>query len=158
MSRLRTTDYENVLDLIEAVSMTPTVSGVSRLGCTVTCGYTVTDIISSLRLNKPSNAMSDAQVVELLNRGARQGVFTKVCSNAIAPDVAECDDAGLGAPLFRVNQQMVARNQANKIYADAFNRTPVIEYDACATVNPYLDASTGIGSYNTGSMQSNYLC
>ena len=117
MSKLQSSDYENVLDLIEAVFATPNVPGVTRRQR----AYTVDDIIASLLLRFPHSTMTDSQVTELLVRGSRSGVFNVICSNAIAAEVSECDPAGVGQPLYNVNQNMVRRNPANAVYANAFN-------------------------------------
>lgn len=143
MSKLQSSDYENVLDLIEAVYATPNVSGVSRLRGALLCGYSVDNIITSLRQRFPSNAMTDDQVVDLLVRGSRSGVFNIYCSNAANSNVSECDDAGVGQPLYHVNQSMVRRNPANAIYANAFN-PPATKTNlsiSCGGVNEPINAS-----------------
>jgi hypothetical protein len=150
MSRLTASDYTNVLDLIEAVSMTPTVAGVTRLRCSTACGYNTTDITASLRQNFPDNPMTDDEVLSLLSRGAKSGEFSKVCSDAVDPEIAECDAAAIGQPLYKVNQNMVKVNRANKVYADAFNAATVTTFDPCAPpVNPYFDGVVACTASNT---------
>lgn len=161
MSKLKTSDHENVLDLIEAVYATPNVPGVSRLGGKLLCGYTTDNIIASLRQRFPSNTMTDSQVVDLLVRGSRSGVFNVYCSNAASTNVSECDDVGAGQPLYHVNQNMVRRNPANAVYASVFN-PPATKTNlsiGCGGVNQPIDAvgssyfsvfSTGGGGANIG--------
>ena len=124
MSKLTAADYENVLLLIEAVYATPNVPGV--VVCrTSLCGYTVAEIIASVRLRFPASTLTDADIQSLLLRGARSAVFNVVCSNAVSADVSECEAPSVSVPLYTVNQNMVRRNAANKVYADAFNPVPV---------------------------------
>jgi hypothetical protein len=139
MSKLNTSDYNNVLDLIEAVYATPNVPGVSRLTAG-SCGYSVNDIIASLRLRSPENTMSDADVANMLIRGTRSGVF-----NVYYPDIASasttvvwCNASEAGEPVYFVNQNMVRVNPANKVYADAFN-APTVN-------NQILEVGFGISS------------
>lgn len=176
MSRLNSSDYENVLDLIEATYMAPTVAGVSRLRCTPRCGHQTTDILASLRQNFPDNTMTDAQVYDLLARGARSGVFVKVCSDAITTnlssnvdsnnfdsrvgadnnnigDISFCDPTNIGQPLYRVNNNMVRVNKANQIYASAFGFVaPTAQpIDECNNSGGGLNSALGnggVGFYN----------
>jgi hypothetical protein len=149
MSKLVASDYDNVLDLIDAVGMTGSVPGVTKLKCAVACGYNVTDIIASVRLNFPDNTMTDDQIANLLSRATKNGVFNVVCSTAVSSDLSECDLTGVGQPLYRVNQSMVKVNGANKVYADAFNAryatTPIPD----PLVNPYYDANIACVAANT---------
>jgi hypothetical protein len=177
MSRLNSSDYENVLDLIESTYMAPSVAGVSRLRCTPRCGHQSTDILASLRQNFPSNTMSDAQVMDLLARGARSGVFVKYCSAAITNntssnidsnnfdsligvdnngigDISFCDPNGVGQPLYRVNNNMVRVNKANQIYASAFGFvSPTAQpIDECNNSGGGLNSAignAGVGFYNS---------
>ena len=129
MSKLTASDFENVLDLIEAVYATPNVPGVGPRppGGPLRCGYSVSNIIASFRRRFPQSGLSDSDIDNLLMRGSRQGVFNVYCSNAVALDFAQCEDTSASAsePLYHVNQNMVRRNPANKVYADAFNAPPV---------------------------------
>jgi hypothetical protein len=143
MSKLQSSDYNNVLDLIEAVYATPNVPGVSRLRGALLCGYTTTNIIASLRLVHPENTMTDEQVNDLLVRGSRSGVFSIFCTNAVDTQISECDDAGVGQPLYHVSHNMVRRNPANAVYASAFN-PPATKPDlsiGCGGVNAPINAS-----------------
>jgi hypothetical protein len=144
MSKLNSSDHENVLDLIEAVYATPNVPGVARSPC----GYSVTQIIASLRLNFPSNTMTDGQVADMLTRGVRSGVFNRACSTALPSDVFVCANECDGEILYRVNQNMVRLNPANAVYAKVFNPPapkPNLLGD-CGVINSLIDPSTN-GSY-----------
>jgi hypothetical protein len=150
MAKLTSADYENVLDLIEAVYRAPNVSGVSRLGCATACGHTVANIITSLRQHFPTNTMTDTEVEDLLARGARQGVFNKACATATDSEVSECEPLGTSQPLYHVNNNMVRVNQANKVYADAFN-TALEEPAFVEVSNDDMGAAIACaGSFNSG--------
>lgn len=141
MSKLNSSDYDNVLDLIEAVYGTPNVSGVTRSSC----GYSVTNIIASLRLRFPNNTMTDEQVADMLTRGVRSGVFSRACSTAVASDVYVCANECGGEVLYRVNQHMVQLNPANAVYAKAFNppATKANLFGGCGGVNEPINATNG---------------
>jgi hypothetical protein len=141
MSKLNSSDHENVLDLIEAVYATPNVPGVSRSPC----GYSVTQIIASLRLNFPNNTMTDGQVADTLTRGVRSGVFSRACSTAIPSDVYVCANQCDGEILYRVNQNMVRLNPSNVAYANAFN-SPAPKANLrgdCGGVNDPINSTNG---------------
>jgi len=154
MSKLTAADFNDVLDLIEAVYATPNVPGVARLNGALLCGYAVDNIAASYRLRFPTGTLTDAQITDLLVRGARSGVFNIFCSNATATDVAACDAVAAGAPLYHVNQSMVRRNPANAVYANAFN-PPAVRTNlsvGCGGVNAPIDAvgSSYFGVFTTG--------
>ena len=141
MSKLNSSDHENVLDLIEAVYATPNVPGVARSPC----GYSVTQIIASLRLKFPSNTMTDEQVADMLTRGVRSGVFNRACSTAIPSDVFVCANQCDGELLYRVNQNMVRLNPANAAYANVFNPpAPKVNLlGDCGVVNSLINPTNG---------------
>ena len=135
MSRLTSQDYDNVLDLIEAVYATPNVPGVVKNQY----GYQCTDIILSMRLIYPGNTITDAQICNLLARGSRSGVFLTVCSGSTDPAVSTCDD---GIALYSVNRNMVRVNPTNQIYVTAFNGVP--SQPTVPIFNPYIDMTPAI--------------
>lgn len=154
MSKLLASDYDNVLDLIDAVGMTGGVPGVTKLRCTAACGYNTSDIIASMRMNFPDNTMTDGEITNLLARATKSGVFTVTCSTAISADLAECDLDGTGLPLYRINQSMVKVNPANKPYAAAFNARYATPNVANEYVNQSIDAVICAGASNTASVGS----
>ena len=147
MSKLLSTDYNNVLDLIEAVYGTPRVVGVPYSSC----GYTLSNVISSLRIQFPSNTMTDAEVEDTLIRGVRTGVFRRSCSTATTGQF--CNTSCAGDLLYSVNSNMVRTNPANKIYAAVFNPpAPKANYNKnCFGVNDPIDQSVGAfyGAFTT---------
>ena len=157
MSRLTNADYENVLDLIEAVYRTPNVSGVLRLRCTSPCGYNPVDILSSYRATFPNSTLTDNQVNDLLVRGARSGVFSKSCSTATSSDVSEC---GVGSPVYHVNNNMVRANMKNSVYALAFNGPPVPRVVPCdESTNGDINSSIACVSATGGNGNaSGWIC
>lgn len=124
MSRLVPSDYQNVIELIEAVSRVPSVPGIVVSKCSSNvCGYTCSEIIDSMHYFFPSSTLTDAEICNLLLRGSRSGVFKVVCSTASTdPEVSECLQDG--EPLYLVNQSMASVNSANQIYANHFNGGP----------------------------------
>jgi hypothetical protein len=122
MSRLRPSDYSNVIDLIQAVFRTPSIPGVVRN----IDGYLCTDIILSLNTYFPANTMTNEQVCDLLARGARSGVFRRGCSGDSTTTDVSCIESPV-TPLYSVNSAMARVNPANKVYIDALN--PVTETD-----------------------------
>ena len=115
MSRLRTSDFTNVVELIQALFLTPAVSGVTKS----TYGYSCADIILSLRANFPANTMTDNEVCDLLARGAKSGVFLRSCVSAALDGTIAC---GITQPLdyiFRVNPNMARLNSSNLVYLKA---------------------------------------
>ena len=137
MSKLTSADYNNVLDLIEAVYATPNVPGVVRNPSGY--GYPCSDIILSLRLLFPTSTLTDNQICNLLIRGSRSGVFTSACSGATDPEISSCES---GLALYFVNKSMVRVNPANKIYAIAFNGpTPP---STVPIYNPFIDSTPAI--------------
>jgi hypothetical protein len=137
MSKLTPADYDNVLDLIEAIYATPNVPGVVRN--TSGSGYPCADIILSLRLLFPSNTLTDIQICNLLVRGSKSGVFKTTCSGATDPEVSSC---GTGLALYFVNNSMVRVNPANRIYATAFNGLTLPQ--TVPIFNPYIDSTPAI--------------
>jgi hypothetical protein len=141
MSKLNPSDHENVLDLIEAVYATPNVPGVSRSPC----GYSLTNIIASLRLKFPNNTMTNEQVADILTRGVRSGVFSRSCSTAIPSSVFVCASQCDGEFLYRVNQNMVQLNPFNATYAKVFN-PPAQKANLrgdCGGVNDPINSTNG---------------
>jgi hypothetical protein len=133
MSRLRPSDFNNVVTLIEAVS------ALGAGGCGGPCGFTCDEINASFRLLDPTNPISDAELDDLKNRAANSGVLTKQCSAATDPEFSQCADEVVGPfeNLFAVNQNMVGQNMHNKVYADFFNgpTTASSNYDPCVAIN-----------------------
>lgn len=160
MSKLGPADYENVLDLIDAVGRATvtkcvnlTTKGTSR------CGASVANILAKYRVLYPASTLTDDEIISLLQRGARTGVFGLFCSNATSDAVSVCDPNRVGVPLYFVNQQMVRVNPANKVYAAAFNGpAPVATVDVCSQniAGVYANAGAVWGnSFNTSNLQSN---
>lgn len=115
MSRLRTSDFTNVVELIQALFLTPAVDGVTKS----TYGYSCEDITLSLRANFPANTMTDNEVCDLLARGAKSGVFLRSCASAALDGTIAC---GITQPLdyiFRVNPNMGRLNPSNVVYLKA---------------------------------------
>lgn len=148
MSKLLSTDYNNVLDLIEAIYATPRLAGIPFNGC----GYTLADVISSLRSLFPDNTMTDSEVSATLLRGIRSGVFRRSCTTASATSF--CPTSCAGDLLYTVNQQMARVNPSNKKFLAAFNRPAPKESlmsKNCFAVNDIIDQSVGayFGAFTT---------
>ena len=122
MSRLTPADFDNVIDLIEAVSATPRVTGYGRSSGVYSYAFSVANITLSYRSLFPSGSMTDAQIANLLIRGSRSGVFNVICSNATSPSVSECDSSiTIAEALYNVNQNMARVNPSNRAYTAVFN-------------------------------------
>jgi hypothetical protein len=157
MSKLLSTDYNNVLDLIEAVYATPRLAGIPFSGC----GYTLENITSSLRSLFPDNTMTDSEIADTLLRGVRSGVFSRSCPTA----TSVCQTSCAGELVYAVNQQMVRVNPSNKKYVAALNRpAPKENYNKnCFGVNDLIDQSVGAfyGAFTTsggGVGSGNTIC
>lgn len=121
MSKLVAADYETVLDLIEAVSAAPKVPGASNKVNDVFVGFSVDVVLQSYRLLFPASTLTDGEVIDVLQRAGRSGVFRVIASNAGVPGLSCCEILQSSEPRYSVNQQMVRVNPANRVYAQAFN-------------------------------------
>jgi hypothetical protein len=137
MSKLTSADYNNILNLINAVYATPNVPGVIRNKAGT--GYSCSNIILSYRLLYPESTLTDDQICSLLSRGSRSGVFTTTCAGSTDPDVSTCST---GLALYFVNNSMVRVNPTNKIYAVAFNG--LIPPPPVPIYNPLVDSIPAI--------------
>lgn len=137
MSKLLSTDYNNVLDLIEAIYATPRLAGIPFSGC----GYTIETITSSLRSLFPDNAMTNTEIADTLLRGVRSGVFSRSCTTA----TSYCETSCAGELLYAVNKQMVRVNPSNKQYVSALTSpAPKENYNKnCFGVNDLIEQSVG---------------
>jgi hypothetical protein len=147
MSKLLSTDYNNVLDLIEAIYATPRLANIPFSGC----GYPLETVISSLRTQFPDNTMTDDQVADTLLRGVRSGVFKRSCSTATTESY--CNTSCAGELIYTVNSNMVRANPANKVFAAVFN-PPVPKQNFnknCFGVNDPIDPTVGAfyGAFTT---------
>jgi hypothetical protein len=151
MSRLTPADFDNVIDLIEAVYATPKITGYGRSSGVYSYAFSVANIILSYRANFPSGTMTDAQIANLLLRGSRSGVFGVICSNATSSSVSECDSSvTIAEALYNVNQSMVRVNPSNKIYAAVFNG-PTTSGNSVDVFNYPIDSQlTGVSNLIVG--------
>lgn len=116
-------DFNNVLDVIDAVNAVPRASLVV-IGNFFT-GASVANIVLSYQALFPAGTLTPGDLADLLLRGARSGVFNVACPGATSPDASTCESPPFSDPLYMVNQNMVKRNPLNKVYAAAIN-APVV--------------------------------
>lgn len=134
MSRLSKSDYTNVIETIQAIAAL----GPSPFNNQY--GQLPDDIFGSLQTLFPTNTMTLDDLISLLNRGTRSGVFRRNNITANCPTGAgtqtsgSCDDgAAVVATTYLINQQMVYVNGANKVYADYFKVLLPPAVDRCST-------------------------
>lgn len=113
MPNVLNSEVSDAVDIINAIHGLGLVSS-------VTGGFTEAQIITSYN-NLTSPTLSDAQIVDLLDRMAKDGIVNVVCSAATTVDEASCLDSPDTARLFSVNQNMLARNNANARIVLAIN-------------------------------------
>jgi hypothetical protein len=150
MSRLIPADFDNVIDLIEAVSATPLITGYGRSSGVLSYAFSVPNIIASYRNKFPQGTMTDDQIANLLIRGSRSGIFNVICQSATSAAISECDNSITPAEaLYNVNQNMVRVNPANRIYASVFNGSTKPSY--VGVYNYPIDAQiTGVSNFTVG--------
>ena len=151
MSRLTPADFDNVVDLIQAVFATPKVTGYSRSSGVYSYAFSVSNITLSYRSLFPSGTMTDAQIANLLLRGSRSGVFNVICSNATSPSVSDCDSSiTIAEALYNVNHNMARVNPSNRAYLVVFNG-PSQNNSGVDVFNYPIDAQiTGISNLIVG--------
>jgi hypothetical protein len=150
MSRLNSNDFQDVVDLINAIN------ALGNTGYGNNTGFTCQEIIDSLRIQVPANTMSDAEVCDTLTRGVRSGVFRRnnlsdSCPAAPTVEDASCDSSLITSSRFWINQNMVNADNRNKVYADYFNGLAAARRGPIAvTYNPcYLDDGNFYGGSGT---------
>lgn len=156
--RLAASDYDNVIALINAVAAVPANTGAAPLRCTGTtaCGYTAALILESFRVSNPASTLTDAQVLDLLVRASRSGVFKVACAGATAADPAFCSASDPSAdlePLYRINLQMARYNPLNQVYADYYNGPPTPQ--PVGVYDPFINPTEPILSWNVANISSN---
>ena len=151
MSRLNPADYNNVIDLIQAVFATPNVTNYTRSSGVYSYAFSIENINLSYQQLFPSGPLNISSITNLLLRGARSGVFNVICASATNSSSSRCDSSVTPSDaLYNVNMQMARVNAANKIYTSAFNAPapPVV-------VGPYnysIDAQiSGASNFITSS-------
>lgn len=155
MARVKSSEFDRVLDLIRAVYRL----GPAK-GCNGTCGHDFESIYQSVQnltspLDPTIQTLARDDLRNLLERAVRDGIFRRnnvhaSCPAVHGPDAGFCygqhvDSDVAVESLYHVNQQMVSVNWSNKKYADYFNRsiarTPGDLYD------PYY---SGVGEGGIG--------
>lgn len=159
MSKLTPADFDNVIDLIEAVSATSKITGYGRSSGVFSYAFSVANIILSYRAKFPPGTLTDAEIANLLLRGSRSGVFNVICSNATSSSVSECDSSvTISEALYNVNQNMARVNPSNRVYTAVFNGPPqnnnnvdVFNYPIDAQITGVSNLIVGGGGSPVGS-------
>ena len=151
MSRLTSSDFEDVVDLIHAIS------ALGRPGYGNNTGFTCAVITDSLRVVVPSNTMNDEEVCDMLTRGVRSGVFNRNNISANCPTIPTVEDASCDSSLiiesrFWINQNMVNVNGRNAVYAKYFNDAAAARRGPIPTYYDVYDTTGGVYSGGSGTI------
>lgn len=155
MARVKSSEFNRVLDLIRAVYRL----GPAK-GCNGTCGHDFESIYQSVQnLPDPLDALTQSltrdELRDFLERAVREGIIRRNNVSVACPAIHDQEsgfcygqhvdlDASV-ASLYHVNQQMVSVNWNNKKYADYFNQK--IATTAGDLYDPYY---SGVGEGGIG--------